>query len=460
MPAGQISALQTQLTSSGGSALKAWSISANGLNPNEPIGLAIAIGNGYLTQGLAIWQWNGSAWSAFNATDLSFGNGYADFTITATGGYAVTTAPLASTWNNSSGNWSDSAKWYPAVPANGSPLGTSYNATINLGLVTLDADASINSLQLTGGTLTGAHTLTLLSGGTITGNYSVTGTTLNGGTLVLTSLSPFSGNLNNAGTFAFNNTGPLSVAGSITGTGNVSQLGTGTTTLSKNMSISGSLSISAGKLALTPDGASHSSPALDVGSLAITGTGTLDLKDRDAIIRNVPDPVAFATLITTGKITSSTSAPGNGGQTIGYGIAGQIGGIQGHGIASFDGTPVSPTNMILKYTAPGDVTLDGSADSFDLLAILNNFGTLYNGPTWWLGDVTGDGSVDSFDLLTVLNNFGNLVGGSFNQLDTAGSDTSPALDGSPATAPVSEPASLAMLGLGAGALCIRRYRRL
>ncbi len=455
MPAGQINPLQNQLTSSGSSVLKAWSITATGLSDNEPMGLAVGIGNGYLTQGLAIWQWNGTTWSAFNASDLSFGSGYANFTVTATGGYAVATIPLASTWNNSSGNWSDATKWFPAVPANNAPSGATYNAAINGGIVTLDADASINTLQLTGGTLTGAHTLTLLNGGTITGTYSMAGTTLLGGTLVLTSLSSYSGNLNNAGTVSFNNTGALSFAGSITGTGNLSQLGSGTTTLSKPISITGNLNISAGKLALTPDGASHSTPALDIGTLSITGTGTLDMKDRDAIIRNVPDPVAFANLITTGKITSSTATPGNGGQTLGYGLASQIGGIQGHGITTFDNTPVTANNMILKYTTPGDVTLDGSTDSFDLLAILNNFGTLYNGPTWWLGDVTGDGSVDSFDLLAVLNNFGNLVGGSFNPLDNAASDAqaiTPAMNPSP----VPEPASLTILTVCSTSLLLRR----
>ncbi len=301
-------------------------------------------------------------------------------------------------------------------------------------------------------TLNGATSVTVLPTGKITISPNVT-LTLDGPT------DPATDTLSPTKHLSFTDNGNLQITGSVnktlgtvTGTGNVSQLGTGTTTLSKTMAISGSLSISAGKLALTADGSSHSTPALDLGSLSITGTAKLDMKDRDAIIRTVPDPVAFANLITTGKITSSTATPGNGGQTLGYGPAGQIGGIQGHGLTSFDGTPVTANNMIVRYTTPGDVTLDGKSDSFDLLAILNNFGASYSDPTWWMGDVTGDGKVDSFDLLAVLNNFGNLVGGTFDPLDT-----SPAAGGAtPSATPVPEPASLAVLALGAICLLARR----
>jgi hypothetical protein len=169
----------------GGNVLAGWTVTAMGTN-SPAAGLSVGIGTGYLTQGLAVWQWDGSAWRSFAATDLSSDGAYADFTVTYPGGYAVTTVPVGCNWNGASGNWSETGKWYPRVPVNGAPAGSSYDAVISGGVVTLDADANVNTLQLTGGTLAGAYNLTMDYGGTITGTYNVTGaTTVNGGVLLL-----------------------------------------------------------------------------------------------------------------------------------------------------------------------------------------------------------------------------------------------------------------------------------
>ena len=63
------------------------------------------------------------------------------------------------TWNGTTGTWSNAAKWLPSgVP------GPADNVTIDAGIVTLDAAASINNLALTGGTLNGNFGMTI--GGT------------------------------------------------------------------------------------------------------------------------------------------------------------------------------------------------------------------------------------------------------------------------------------------------------
>jgi hypothetical protein len=73
------------------------------------------------------------------------------------------------TWNGGSGNWSSSATWSCGVVP-----GPGDTATINSGTVTLDADVTVQNLTLTGGTLTGANSIT------VTGAMNWTGGALHG----------------------------------------------------------------------------------------------------------------------------------------------------------------------------------------------------------------------------------------------------------------------------------------
>ncbi|MHB9032628.1 MAG: beta strand repeat-containing protein [Anaerolineae bacterium] len=108
-------------------------------------------------------------------------------------------------WDGSSGNWSDAARWSCAqVPGLGD------DATINGGTVTLTADATVASLTLANGTLTGSFSI---SAGTI--NW-YGGTMSGGGSTTATSTAVFTGsdtiNLDtrafyNAGTATWNKTG-------------------------------------------------------------------------------------------------------------------------------------------------------------------------------------------------------------------------------------------------------------
>src|SRR5262245_14362735 len=67
------------------------------------------------------------------------------------------TAPaqvVTSLWNGSSGNWTNPGLWSPAVPNNGTPPGTTYNATVNgTGTLAVNGDINIQTLDFSQGTI-------------------------------------------------------------------------------------------------------------------------------------------------------------------------------------------------------------------------------------------------------------------------------------------------------------------
>ncbi|MBI5773962.1 MAG: hypothetical protein HZA89_09510, partial [Verrucomicrobia bacterium] len=116
------------------------------------------------------------------------------------------------TWNGSSGNWTDFARWTPT----GIPDDVD-TATINSGTVTVGASTVVSTLNLGGGTLDGAGTLTVTNmmnwtGGTMAGAAGTT-TIAAGGALEMSGSSQKtlqSRTLNNAGTVTWSGTGALS----------------------------------------------------------------------------------------------------------------------------------------------------------------------------------------------------------------------------------------------------------
>jgi hypothetical protein len=111
----------------------------------------------------------------------------------------------------------------------------------------------------------------------------------------------------------------------------------------------------------------------------------------------------------------------------------------------------STGNFAVMQRIPGDANGDGVVNNLDLLTVTNNLNQP-SGGLWSKGDFTDSGTVNNGDLLTVVN---NLNDGS----TTVAATTSAALAGSIA-APVPEPASLALLAIGAlGVLTLRRKRK-
>lgn len=147
------------------------------------------------------------------------------------------------------------------------------------------------------GTITGTGGL-IVSGGTqiLAGSNNYTGgTTITAGTLQIgsnTSTGSILGNVTDNGTLAFNRYDSSIFSGTISGTGAVAQLGTGTTILTATNSYTGGTQITAG--------------TLQVGNGSTTGTITGNVADNGTLAFNRADATSFnGTISGTGGVTQA-----------------------------------------------------------------------------------------------------------------------------------------------------------
>ena len=299
------------------------------------------------------------------------------------------------------------------------------------------------------------------SNGVAAGRYSVT---LN------STVSPASVTVNNS-------TGNYVISGSgrIAGTGSLSKSGTGTLTLNTVNTYTGGTNVSAGKLIVgitnaLPDAAvSITGGTLQLGtstglatitSLAISGTGVLDVNNDHLVINYGVGVDPIATVITlikngfnhnawngTDGIDSSAAAANSASYGLGYADSQDV------------GNPAAlPAGEIeIKYTLLGDANLSGVVDGTDFGILAANFNKGVS--RWDQGDFNYDNVVDGTDFGFLAANFnkgasGASVGGS------ALSD--PALvafaEANGLMADVPEPLCAGMLVLG-GAMSLSRRRR-
>jgi len=149
----------------------------------------------------------------------------------------------------------------------------------------------------------------------------------------------------------------------------------------------------------------------------------------------------------TGGLTSSTAAAATiGTRGIGYAVNSDLGTL-----TSFKGvTPLSGTDVLVKYTYFGDADLDGDVDGNDVGNWAGNF-TGSGGSTtktWFQGDWDYDGDVDGNDVGLWAGNFTGSGGGVLS-LPNAEPGAIAALEAMGFTV-VPEPASWALLILGFG----------
>jgi autotransporter-associated beta strand protein len=275
---------------------------------------------------------------------------------------------------------------------------------------------------------------------TVTGTNTYTGTTtVSNGSLLLgngslgTSIASTAAFTNSA-TVAFNSDGSVTLAGSITGTGNVLQLGTGGSSVAGRI-VAQSLSVSAGQLKIAAKGTPNSATSTSVvNALTITG-GQLDLTNNSMIV-DYTSPVGTLvddtrTALASGSLTTSSATAS---LRLGYGDNNVL-----KKTGTFAGEPLDAdfTDLLIKYTYAGDANLDGKVNALDFNALATNFGT---GTVWTQGDFDYNGVVSTTDF--------NFIAQSFNAA---------AIPSSPLGALVPEPAGVVLV-IGAGLLVPRRRR--
>ncbi|HWU56324.1 MAG TPA: autotransporter-associated beta strand repeat-containing protein [Rhizomicrobium sp.] len=201
------------------------------------------------------------------------------------------------------------------------------------------AGASIVSLTGAGSVVLGNQTLTLtnaagtfsgivsgtgglaIKGGaeTLTGNNTYTGgTTITGGTLYVGdggTTGWILGDVATNGTLAFSHSDAVTFSGAVSGSGGLSQLGTGVLTITSQLTYSGPTAITSGTLALGPGGSI-------ANSSSVNATGTLDISQTaGAAIRSLSGSgtveLGNQTLTITGANTTfSGTISGAGGLTV------------------------------------------------------------------------------------------------------------------------------------------------
>jgi autotransporter-associated beta strand protein len=300
--------------------------------------------------------------------------------------------PANLTWNNSGGNY----LWDTATSSNwnNGSSNTVFNAQDN---VTFNDNNPSNTAA----------------------NYAVT---LN------TTVSPGSVVVNNSnGNYSISGSG-----GSIGGTGSLTKSGTGTLTLSTPNAFTGGTIVTAGKLLIEPTSATTSAlptGALSVGgngivqladnvtagaplatsnvnitSLSLTGTGTLDIGNNHIIIDYTTgnDPIAsIEAWINNGyyglpgpAIISSDIATDDSTSGLSYGI-GYADGADG----AIAGLPSGEIEIM--FTLLGDANLDGTVNSEDFTPFSTHAG---QSGMWDDGDFNYDGTVNNEDFTPFSHN--------------------------------------------------------
>ena len=284
------------------------------------------------------------------------------------------------------GSWSTAANWNGQVVLPTVNDRTILNRTSGDYLITLTSGAqAVRSLQQN-------ERLTINGGSLNATEYvNVANTlTVNGGTLSADAIA-------NTATLAQN--GGLVVTNTLTGTGTTTV--TGGTLRAKTIKAN-ILNVSGGTALLLDASASV------LKSLAVTGTGQLDLGDAGLIVDYTgTSPLAsvrasllngFAGGAWNGRgIVSSALGDGEG---IAYLDASTL--FTNFPAATFRGEAIDNTSILLVRAFGGDTNLDGNVDFDDLLQIARSYN---NSATWRNGDFNYDGIADFDDLLVLAGNY-------------------------------------------------------
>ena len=267
---------------------------------------------------------------------------------------------------------------------NTASLGYSGNGPRSLTLTGTDTDN--NTLAASLANNGGATSLTKNGAGTwvLTGTNAYSGvTTINNGLLQIgaggATGSPGSGNIVNNGALDFNRTGTLTV-GTITGTGSVTNDGSGTVILPGNNTYSAGTTINAGTLQIGTGGATGTLDAI----APITDNGTLIMMRQDNGVAIYAGPISG-----TGKLMVEVSN-GNGGDSTLTGTNTYTGGtyILGGGLILGDGATPGAGSIVGNVFLTNDY-IHATFAAFVPAIITFNRPDDFTFP----GNIVGDGSL-------------------------------------------------------------------
>ncbi len=237
----------------------------------------------------------------------------------------------------------------------------------------------------------GAGTLTLIGTNSYAGGTTISGGTLqigNGGTT-----GSIVGNVVDNGTLAFKRSDTVVFGGTIAGTGNLTQAGTGTLILTAANTYSGGTLISAG--------------TLQVGNGGTTGSIVGNVVDNGVLAFNRSDSLTFAGSISgTGSLVKAGAGTltltGNNSYT---GLTSVTGGL-----LSVNGAFASSLAVGASGTLRGTGTLNGPLVVAGRLAPGNSPGTLtVNGPVTLTSTATFQADIDGTGTGTGAGNYSRLV---------------------------------------------------
>ena len=329
-----------------------------------------------------------------------------------------------SLWQSpSGGSWQAGSNWLAAaMPAVADDavfnLSAGYTTTVAGPVTARTVTVGTDRLTLDFSTATAGLTL----GSTLT-----VGT--NGGTLSLTHSA-------GGGVVA------VSAGAVVVGAAGSLRVDTGTRLTAASLSAAGPLAV-AGRLVLT----APAGTAARVGMLSLDPTGQLDLGSSDLIVTNGDLAAVTADVAKAydggawdGPGLTASAAAADGQHRRAVGVIQNVG-TDGKALyQTFDGQPVTATDVLVRTTLYGDTNLDGVVDAGDYTRI--DAGFIGHTSGWANGDFNYDGVVDGLDYTLMDNAF----------------NTQPAMRATAVaeTAAVPEPGNMAIL---VGTVSLGRRRR-